>query len=218
YSFLNYRSQTITEVDAELSAVQPGSNKAELSLSDGRTINLRSDKDGIVIDQDLAYSDGTPLLEVNKKELTKIMATIQVPKGGKYQITLPDGSKVWLNSLSKLEYPLTFNSDGRKVKLEGEAYFQVAKITHNNKRVPFEVESASQTIEVTGTQFNITAYPEDSQEVSTLVEGAINVRSGSSRISLKPNEQVVNNAGILLKKDVDVSRFVAWKDNKFLFY
>ncbi len=218
YSFLNYRSQTITEVDAELSAVQPGSNKAELSLSDGRTINLRSDKDGIVIDEDLAYSDGTPLLEVNKKELTKIMATIQVPKGGKYQIKLPDGSKVWLNSMSKLEYPLAFDPNRRTVKLEGEGYFEVAKLNKNDKRVPFEVISSSQTIEVTGTQFNVSAYPEDAQTVSTLVEGSINVHSASGKISLSPNQQAINSANGLSKRAVEVESFIAWKNNKFMFY
>ena len=133
-----YQSQFAGEIEreVELSTVVPGSNKAELILSNGKKIKLRSDKDGIVFDNDLEYSDGTHVLSFDKTELAKITATIQVPKGGKYQIKLSDGTKVWLNSLSKLEYPLTFNSDGRKVKLEGEAYFQVAKITHDNKRVP----------------------------------------------------------------------------------
>lgn len=218
YSFYHYRTPDFTEIDAELSAVLPGSNKAELKLSDGRTINLRSDKDGIVIDQDLEYSDGTPLLSVDKKDLSKIMATINVPKGGKYQIVLPDGSKVWLNSMSKLEYPLAFDPNKRTVKLEGEGYFEVAKLNKNNKRVPFEVICNAQTIEVTGTQFNVSAYPDEAQTISTLVEGSINIHSASGKVSLTPNQQAINTANGLSKRTVDVESFIAWKNNKFMFY
>ncbi len=218
YSFYHYRTPDFTEIDAELSSVLPGSNKAELKLSDGRTINLRSDKDGIVIDQDLEYSDGTPLLAVDKKDLSKIMATINVPKGGKYQIVLPDGSKVWLNSMSKLEYPLAFEPNRRTVKLEGEGYFEVAKLNKNNKRVPFEVISSAQTIEVTGTQFNVSAYPDEAQTISTLVEGSINIHSASGKVSLTPNQQAINTASGLSKRTVDVESFIAWKNNKFMFY
>ena len=97
-----YQSQFAGEIEreVELSTVVPGSNKAELILSNGKKIKLRSDKDGIVFDNDLEYSDGTHVLSFDKTELAKITATIQVPKGGKYQIKLSDGTKVWLNSLS----------------------------------------------------------------------------------------------------------------------
>lgn len=213
-----FQQTNVEEIDIELSDINPGTNKAELILSNGKKLTLRSDKDGIVIDNNLEYSDGTHVLSLENEDLTNMTATIQVPKGGKYQVTLPDGSRVWLNSLSKLEYPLAFKKESRKVKLEGEGYFQVSKISMDNKRIPFEVESSMQTIEVTGTQFNISAYPEDAHEVSTLVEGSINVHVGSSKISLKPNQQSINNAGKLVKKDVDVSSYIAWKENKFLFY
>jgi len=219
FSIFNSKpSVPLEEQDVEFSSVLPGSNKAELILSNGKKINLRSDKDGIKIEDGLEYTDGTQLLSVEREELSKMSATIQVPKGGKYQITLPDGSKVWLNSMSKLEYPLVFNQEKRIVKLEGEGYFEVVKSTRNNKRIPFEVISNSQTIEVTGTQFNISAYPEDSHAISTLVEGSINVYSANGKLSLSPNQQSINNGKELIKKTVDVSSFIAWKENKFLFY
>ncbi len=220
FSFLLFqnRQNQLLERDADLASILPGSNKAELVLSNGKKINLRNDKNGIIIDETLEYSDGTPLLSIDKKNLSKMSATIHVPKGGKYQITLPDGTKVWLNSMSKLEYPLAFTNEKRSVKIEGEAYFEVAKLTYKNKRVPFEVVSKTQTIEVTGTQFNISAYQEDPEAVCTLVEGSVNIHTSNGNISLVPNQQAINKSGSLTKKDVDVSSFVAWKNNKFLFY
>lgn len=212
------RQNTNAEVDAELSSVLPGTNKAELTLSNGKRINLRTDKDGIIINESLAYSDGTPLLSISESELSKMSATVHVPKGGKYQVTLPDGSKVWLNSMSKLEYPLAFKADKRSVKIEGEGYFEVTKQSNNNKRVPFEVISKTQTIEVTGTEFNISAYPDDSETISTLVEGSINVHTSEGTWNLKPNEQSINSGNKVIKKEVDVSSYIAWKSNKFLFY
>lgn len=218
FSFLQWENLSDKKAEMTLSAIQGGSNKAELVLSNGQKINLRSDKDGITLQGQLAYSDGTPLLSLDKAKSANITATIKVPKGGKYNITLADGSRIWLNAGSELEYPLVFDQQKRLVRLKGEAYFQVAKFEHNNSRVPFEVHSEHQTVEVTGTSFNISAYPDDTNTTTTLVEGTVTVSAGHHRVRLSPNEQAVYSSDGLKLKNVDVESFIAWKENKFLFY
>ncbi|MFD1771226.1 FecR family protein [Sphingobacterium suaedae] len=217
FGYMLWRHQAASSGELNISHIKAGTNKAELILSNGKKIDLRSDKEGIVLDDQFIYSDGTPLLEEDKANLSRLSATIQVPKGGKYTVTLSDGSRVWLNSSSKLSYPCVFNNESREVELEGEAYFEVAKQRVNNRNIPFTVHSKNQRVEVTGTAFNITAYRDDSQEITTLVEGSVTVEAGSRRIQLRPNEQTVCTANGIEKKTVDVESFVAWKDNKFLF-
>src|SRR5690606_11881389 len=134
-----------------------------------KRISLREDKEGIVLDDQLVYSDGTQLLAVDKDKLTDMTATIHVPKGGKYKVTLSDGSKVWLIADLKLIYPLVFEKKHRKVTLTGEAYFEVATITEKNQRIPFEVLCDNQRIHVTGTAFNLSAYADNAHTVTTLV-------------------------------------------------
>lgn len=212
-------SAPVVGEEVSLSSIQAGTNKAKLVLSDGKEINLRSDKDGIILDNQLSYADGTPLLVIDKNRISHIKATIHVPKGGKYKVTLSDGSKVWLNAQSTLVYPLQFDSRHRKVTLEGEAYFEVASVTDDDQVVPFEVICRNQKILVTGTAFNVSAYADDIRTVTTLVEGSVSIESGHQKVHLVPNQQVISStAGNIIKKEVDVQPFVAWKDNKFLFY
>ncbi|NGM65759.1 FecR family protein [Sphingobacterium sp. SGR-19] len=206
--------------DSEISVahIQPGTNKATLVLSNGKKINLRGDKEGIVLDDQLTYTDGTPLLSMEKNEISQIHATVQVPKGGKYSVTLSDGTTVWLNAQSTLVYPLVFDKRYRKVKLVGEGYFQVASVMDNNGRVPFEVLCEDQKILVTGTAFNVSAYPDDTHAVTTLVEGAVRIETENRSVHLKPNQQAISGNGEIRQQEVDVKGFVAWKDDKFLFY
>ncbi|PRD47550.1 FecR family protein [Sphingobacterium haloxyli] len=218
FSYFRLSAPVVGE-EVSLSSIQAGTNKAKLVLSDGKEINLRSDKDGIILDNQLSYADGTPLLVIDKNRISHIKATIHVPKGGKYKVTLSDGSKVWLNAQSTLVYPLQFDSRHRKVTLEGEAYFEVAPVTDDDQVVPFEVICRNQKILVTGTAFNVSAYADDIRTVTTLVEGSVSIESGHQKVHLVPNQQVISStAGNIIKKEVDVQPFVAWKDNKFLFY
>ncbi|WP_437920441.1 FecR family protein [Sphingobacterium sp. LRF_L2] len=218
FGYFQFRQQEQEGKELDLSSVQAGTNKAELLLSNGKKINLRNDKDGIIFDKKLTYSDGTPLLTEDLLSLQHTMATILVPKGGKYKVTLSDGSKIQLNAQSKLVYPLVFEKNRREVQLEGEAYFDVAKVSENNKRVPFEVHCKDQKIEVTGTSFNVSAYPDDIQTVTTLVEGSVNVETAGQQLNLAPNQQAISQYGRIQKKEVDVHEFIAWTANKFLFY
>jgi len=217
----------------------PGGNRATLTLADGRMINLSEAKTGIVVDDDnITYKDGN-LLTVISSDLTvgedrepqsalhnKIsQLKLTTPRGGTYEITLPDGTKVWLNSASTLKYPSRFDDDARVVELIGEAYFDVTNAAEqknkNKKRQawPFRVVSAGQTVEVLGTELNITAYENEPEMKTTLVQGSVQIVNHISNTSnlLKPGEQAINRGGSMVVLKVDVSQFTAWKDGFFYF-
>ncbi len=218
YFFLWKAPIAPTDSNVELSTILPGSNKAQLKLSNGKTIELRTDQHGIALEDGLFYADGSAVSDLNQNELKNLTASIIVPEGGKYYIKLKDGSEVWLNSASKLDYPLQFSAEKREVSLEGEAYFEVAKVQNKNKNIPFIVHNKNQDIEVTGTAFNVSAYKDDQQTITTLVEGSVNVKAAGKTIQLKPNQQAIQEEGKITRETVDVSQFIAWKDNKFLFF
>jgi len=218
FSYLRSSRQPEFHQNIEASSIFAGSNKAELTLSDGQKIKLRTDKDGIILSEELTCSDGTPVPGIDREKLSQTTASLSVPLGGKYKITLSDGTKVHLNAQSKLTYPLKFNSKARQVSIEGEGYFEVSKQYKNNILIPFEVSSKDQTIIVTGTSFNISAYTDDAQTVTTLVEGSVEIQTAEARLSLQPNEQASVIQGRIDKKHVDIVQYVAWKDGNFLFF
>lgn len=201
-------TSTIAQVDKSGQDVLPGGNRAMLILSDGKEILLSDKKEGIdASGEKLAYSDGEAI--ANRPENVS-HATLTTPRGGQYRITLPDGSKVWLNSESSLHYPTTFMGKERKVELIGEAYFEVAK--RNNQ--PFIVKSGSNSIEVLGTKFNLDAYGDVHDLSATLVEGAVRIRSGNpaQAVTLKPAEQAVVDGTAITINPVNPVTFTAWKD------
>lgn len=200
--------------------VAPGGNLATLTLADGRAIDLSADQTRIVIGADgITYSDGystVASLRQNGIQDASQPLVLSTPKGGTYAITLPDGTNVWLNAASTLKYPSRFAEDTREVELVGEAYFDVAK----DEKRPFRVVSASQAVEVLGTEFNISAYPDEAETKTTLVEGKVRMTlAGAPRsqartksIILAPHEQSVVRDGTILKSEVNISHFVAWRD------
>lgn len=206
--------------------VLPGTNKATLTLADGSTVILDettaaniSDKDGLKISK---TNDGQLIYTIlNQENLgkNKIVAynTIHTPKGGQYQVILPDGTRVWLNAESSLKYPEVFVGQVRNVELTGEAYFEVAK----NKAMPFHVKSQSQDVEVLGTHFNVNSYMDDKTIKTTLLEGSVKVSNQASIRILKPGEQSIAAAdgfsAIQLAKDVDTDDETAWKNGLFQF-
>ena len=145
--------------------------------------------------------------------------TITIPRSGEYKLVLSDGTKVWLNSASKLKYPVAFTGGQRKVFLEGEAYFKVAK---NEKQPfvaadtvhPFLVETSGMSVTVLGTGFNVMAYPEEMEAAVTLVHGKVGVQTDHRQQILQPDEQYVyqttTRRGTVRK--VDVSQYVDWKE------
>ncbi len=219
-----YSSEIITE--QALEQIKPGYDKATLVLSDGTTFNLDKQSNTVLAKNAVAtisntengvvYHTDNKSETVNEVTKTPKYNTLHVPYGGMYQITLPDGTKVWLNSATTLSFPEQFIGAKRIVKLEGEAYFNVIKSTK-----PFVVQTNKSEIAVLGTQFNVSVYPDETFFSSTLVEGkvALTVGTISEKIILKPNERAVlrQDADKFNIKAVDVAPYIAWKDGKFYF-
>ena len=148
----------------------------------------------------------------NKNLLSKQLQTISTPIGAKTNITLPDGSNVWLNAGSTISYPLSFDKT-RPVTLEGEAYFDVV-----NTEKPFIVSTDYGIVEVLGTSFNVMAYNDDSFE-TTLVEGivAFTVSGTEDRVTLKPGEQIAKSENRYTIKTVETKYFTSWTEGKLIF-
>ncbi len=223
-----YATPTSVKVAVKQKAIdiQPGTNKAILTLSNGKKIILDDSQNEVVINDGgiKVHKNAKGIIEytlnnLGKEQNEKIEAqtgynTIQTPIGGKFQLTLADGSRVWLNSASSLRFPVYFSGDNRTVELKGEAYFEVAK-TQNKK---FTVRSGNQTVEVLGTHFNINAYSDEPVITTTLIEGAIRVVELNTQKFqiLKPGEQSkVHNDIKIQKKDTQAD--IAWKDGYFYF-
>jgi transmembrane sensor len=199
--------------------ILPGSNKAVLTLSDGSHIDLDDSKKGLLCKQGnvkvgklgngkLVYQ---PLGSTDK---VVIYNTITTPRGGQYQVVLSDGTKVWLNAASALKFPATFTGKARRVELNGEAYFEVAK----NKNMPFKVILNKMAIEVLGTHFNVNAYADENEVKTTLLEGAVKLSSGNAVSLLKPGQQAVfGNKNLFNIGEVDVQEAIAWKNGYFIF-
>jgi transmembrane sensor len=199
------KDQSITTLSNN--TIKPGKHTATLTLADGKILTLSDAKKGLVIGaSQIKYNDGSSVSGFNETK-SLIIAT---PRGGTYQVTLSDGTRVWLNAASSLTYmaALTVNGE-RRVKLEGEAYFEVAK----DKRHPFVVESAGQSVTVLGTHFNINSYSDEQCTQTTLVEGSVKVND----VILKPNQQSImtNHTKRLEVKEVDPSLAISWKDGEF---
>lgn len=207
--------------------ILPGGSKAILTLSDGRKIELDESKNGILVDQGgikvHKNSDGVIEYTFSKQQNTRLLSsadeapvynTIETPVGGKYQLNLADGTKVWLNSSSSLRFPIFFSKENREVELKGEAYFEVSK---DYKR-KFSVRSGIQSVEVLGTQFNINAYSDEKSIKTTLFEGEIRVidlQTNDSKL-LKPGEQSNVDQSIHVKR-IDTQVEIAWKEGYFYF-
>ena len=201
----------------------PGGNNATLTLADGSKIALTGSSNGHLATQAgiriSKTKDGQLVYTVektNSSESTLVFNTLEIPKGGQYQLVLPDGTKVWLNAASSLRFPAAFSATVREVQLEGEAYFEVAK----NPERPFRVMSRGQAVEVLGTHFNINSYQDEPGIKTTLLEGSVRViNDGLTSVAvLKPRQQANLSPGGQLKvSNVDPDQFIAWKNGKFIF-
>jgi len=226
-----FSEQILTKSKPE--AIKPGGNKATLTLADGSKISLTDATNGVIAKQagiNITKTKNGELIYtvVSASAKTKnLYNTIETPRGGQYQINLPDGTKVWLNAESSLKYPTAFNTEERLVQLKGEAYFEVAKLSDKKgARVPFKVsseigEGRNQQVEVLGTHFNINAYIDEPNNKTTLLEGKVRILNLGSLASgiLKPGQQSVIAASSpsVLVRNVDAEEAVTWKDGFFSF-
>jgi ferric-dicitrate binding protein FerR (iron transport regulator) len=224
--------------------VQPGGNKAILKLSDGNTIVLDNAQNGLLAQQGnaniikqndgkLIYNredgaSGKPFTIDNSPLTYNMLAT---PRGGQYQLILPDGSKVWLNAASSIRYPTAFAGDERRVEITGEVYFEVEQLRNTSgQKVPFIVKintpsGVSGQVEVLGTHFNVNAYSDEPATATTLLEGKVKVSQlaiGNSQpakdnefaVVLKPGEQAVmaSHSPLTIHHSPDLDLAVAWKN------
>lgn len=203
--------------------IAPGGNKAVLTLANGQKIVLNdaakgeiSRQSGISVskskDGELIYTVADP----NAASTENVLNTISTPKGGQYTIMLSDGTKVMLNSASSLTFPTAFADEDRRVELNGEAYFEVAK----NKGRRFKVVSGVQTVEVLGTHFNVNAYADEESIKTTLLEGAVKVSTSSEAVLIEPGEQAIlnrANGNALVKNRVNTGQETAWINGVFSF-
>lgn len=197
--------------------VLPGGNKAVLTLADGSTVTLDDAGPGAVAQQGgiqvIKTGDGNLAYEGQTGDGVVHYNTLTTPTGGKYRVALPDGTEVWLNAGSSLRYPTVFSGNNRQVELSGEAYFEVAQ----NASRPFMVKVQDGTnVEVLGTHFNINAYKDEARSITTLLEGAVNVRKGESSNRLSPGQQAIAGNAIAVS-NANVEAAVAWKEGLFLF-
>lgn len=200
--------------------IAPGIHTATLTLANGHKIDLATAANGKLAEEQGAIvtktADGRIVYAIKDAGATalpeyNIMSTT---RGQEYQLTLPDGTQVWLNSASSLKYPSTFAAAGsREVELKGEAYFEVAK----DKVHPFLVTTEKQEVEVLGTHFNINAYDDDPNIRTTLLEGSVKVTEGTQLKVLKPGQQAVSNGNTIRVNEVDTEGAVAWKNGYFDF-
>lgn len=209
-----------TIITAHQETITPGGQKATLVLASGQEVDLSSVKNntmeisGIEVSGERAVVKSASENVADKGAWNKIIT----PRGGEYNLVLSDGTVIYINSESCLEFPSKFTGSQREVKLQGEAYFSVSK--NSNSR--FIVKTNEMDIVVTGTEFNIKAYKEENTVQTTLVNGLVSIATGKDRqniVNLVPAQQAELNLTTrrLDVKEVDIHPFIAWKNGQFIF-
>lgn len=214
--FVNEEKQEVENV--AVTKIEHGSMKAQLVLANGRRVdlvpetNLQLEEEGgtriLTLDNMVKYS-GMDSLVGQSTEVK--YNTLIVPRGGEFSLELADGTGVWLNTESKLRYPVAFTGEERRVEMDGEVYFEVAK----NREKPFVVTVNGVDIRVLGTSFNVSAYQED--VVTTLVTGKVQLKKGDEQLVLLPNQQAIWSDDKFKVKQVDARNYVLWKEGIFYF-
>ncbi|WP_288879843.1 FecR family protein [Pedobacter panaciterrae] len=214
-----YSSRMDRKSDKLVHDIAPGGNKAILTLANGKRISLTDAKNGQLAAQSgvtvTKLADGKIIYALEPGNAANAtLNSIETPRGGQYQLILPDGSKVFLNAASSLIYPASFVAlKERRVELKGEAYFEVAK----DKSHPFIVKTQNQEIKVLGTHFNINSYADEPMTKTTLVEGSVLVKASGIEQILKPGSQAINGFGGLRIVEANMDEVLAWKNGYFMF-
>src|ERR1044072_1030165 len=204
--------------------IEPGRQRALLTLANKTEIDLDTARPGIIAYQDQMEiskdSDNQLVYKISdnhKQAVTTLDNNLKTPYGGEYKVTLADGTRVWLNAGSLLKYPAAFNGNDRTVEIKGEGYFEVAE----NKAKPFRVLTTDGTeVKVLGTRFNVKAYDGDNAVTATLVSGAVAIQNGTEQKNIKPNQQaIVTSEGITIKtrSKEEVTQTLAWKNGMINF-
>lgn len=183
--------------------ILPGSDRAILTLSSGKKVNLNAEEKATIVDGKLAISNDRGELRYEESNVV-VYNTVNTPRGGQYRLTLPDGTKVWLNAASSITFPTSFPGKVRGVSITGEAYFEVTQ----NASKPFWVTvNGKEKIEVLGTHFNVHAYTDGDRFKTSLLEGTIRI----GHDVLVPGQAYLNGKIV----NTDLEQDIAWKDGAF---
>jgi transmembrane sensor len=202
--------------------VRPGGDKAILTLANGSSIALDSSGKGL-----LARQGNASVVKTNNGQLSYVVDraveapvsynTISTPRGGQYEVVLPDGSKAWLNAASSLRFPTAFTGRERRVELTGEGYFEIAKDASRPFKVAITGRAGAPEIEVLGTEFNVMAYADETSVNTTLVSGSVKLKNADQAWLLKPGQQarLKTDGAVNLDESADVDAATAWKNGRF---
>lgn len=220
--FLLQRPAAPVVMPVAIADVAPGSNKAVLTLGDGSVVTLDSAGNKVLQQGATAIRQQGGILQydVQGQAASVSFNTLVTPRGGQYQLILPDGSKVWLNAASSLRYPTVFNEASRTVELKGEAYFEIStQKTSNGEKVPFYVKVGKMDVEVLGTHFNVMAYPDEQEISTTLLEGAVRLRNDHMHTLIKPGEQGIldSHTNAFKVQPANTDKIMSWKNGIFNF-
>ena len=199
------------------SVIRHGGVKAELVLADGTTRILGSEvTDSLLVQQGaniVVQNQGVSYC-VDSSVVEERYNTLRVPRGGEYSITLSDGTIVYLNSESELRYPVNFVGRDRRGYLSGEAYFDVVQ----DEAHPFIVDMGNSSVRVLGTSFDVRAYADEDEVLTTLVQGSVKFSAGKEFVTLEPGKQaVLGKSGSIETREVDTYLYTAWKEGVFAF-
>lgn len=216
YFLLKENKQPPVAITDTQTDIAPGSQGAILTLADGRKVVLDSLGNGVIANQNgtaVVLQNGA-LAYSGNANTTPVYNNLSTPRGRQFQVTLPDGTKVWLNAASSLKYPTVFTGNERRVAITGEVYFEVTK----NAAQPFIVDINDRAhIRVLGTAFNINAYENETSVKTTLVEGSLQFTSAGS-VTLQPGQQAILTGNTLTTdKNADTDKATAWKRGIFNF-
>lgn len=195
--------------------------KAQLILANGQRVSLDNKKTSALKEKDgtrIEKGDGNLKYQAGNEKGKLLYNTVEIPRGSEYELVLADGTKVHLNAMSSLKFPVQFTGKTREVELSGEAYFDVTK----DAKHPFVVNVSGTRVEVLGTSFNVKAYEENEEVVTTLVEGRVKVQSSGFKAEsmlLDPGQQAIvdEKTGDMDMCEVDVALFTSWREGVFLF-
>jgi transmembrane sensor len=198
---------------------QPGTDKAVLTLANGRTIILDKGGAGLLANEGnisiKKARDGG--LEYNGRDSAAKYNTLATPRGGQYTIVLADGTRVWLNAESFLKYPAGFTAGQRLVELKGEGYFEVAPAGQGPGKIPFIVQVGDMRVQVLGTHFNINSYGDEGLIKTTLLEGSVRVEKHGKSVTLRPGQQAQSAGEDIKVVSAEAGKETAWKNGQFAF-
>lgn len=218
YLLLKNQHSGTTQTATIINDIKPGTNSATLTLGNGKTILLNASANGqLAVQGGMAVTktaDGQLQYQQIGDDNAEVMInTITTRRKEQYKVILADGTSVWLNAASSIQYPTAFTGNTREVTITGEAYFEVA----HNPAKPFRVNTNRQTVEVLGTHFNVNAYGDEPAVKTTLLEGSVRVSAGNSFKVIAPGEQSILKADELSVNETNTEESVAWKNGYFRF-